>query len=409
MAATEHQRPTLFTRLAAALHGEVAATAIEAYRRAGASAYQDMLDAEQLRRDLSVAGGSLWTTRRDQASQLLCAWNAFVLQSLGDQLVDADYQADPHTVGFLPPVTAEQAAAFLGEVEQWSARARRAASDSGFDVAAEVALPAELPGWAEVEPCPRQHLAAMLAAGRAMRDRAQAALADLVAGDPPADKTTAASRLRGMAAEADTVMSYGESMWAPDVPAEVHERIENSLKRAIAAYYLLGQLLAMPALADQPAVTVATVTGPRLPLPGQPGFDPWCLTSPRSRTRWQRDPAAVRAVDLLWRYDPDPAATLTIQSQIDAALAAGLIATGVHADGQKAGQYYCCPWSAVYLVRRPVTIDGQRLRAGTEFVFDVSAEEMAEGGEFARRLLLGPFHETNQVDYCDPEGGHDDD
>ena len=87
MTATEQPHPTLFTRLAAAMHGEIAATTIDAYRRAGAAAYQDLLDADQLRRELALAGGNIWTARRAQASQLLCAWNAFVLQSLGDQLV----------------------------------------------------------------------------------------------------------------------------------------------------------------------------------------------------------------------------------------------------------------------------------------------------------------------------------
>jgi hypothetical protein len=49
MTATDHPHPTLMTRLAAAMHGEIAATTVEAYRRAGAAAYQDLLDAEQLR------------------------------------------------------------------------------------------------------------------------------------------------------------------------------------------------------------------------------------------------------------------------------------------------------------------------------------------------------------------------
>ena len=53
-------------------------------------------------------------------------------------------------------------------------------------------------------------------------------------------------------------------------------------------------------------------------------------------------------------------------------------------------------------VCRPVTIAGQQLRALKEFTFDVSAEEMGEGGEFTRRLLLGPFHPTTKIDYCDP-------
>ena len=41
--------------------------------------------------DLAEPGGSLWIARPHQASQLLCAWNAFALQTLGDQLVEADY------------------------------------------------------------------------------------------------------------------------------------------------------------------------------------------------------------------------------------------------------------------------------------------------------------------------------
>jgi hypothetical protein len=327
MTATEHSRPTLMTRLAAAMHGEIAATTVEAYRRAGAAAYQDMLDAEQLRVSLAASGGSLWTTRPHQASQLLCAWNAFALQTLGDQLVEADYQADPRTIGYLPPVTAEQAAAFLGEVEHWSAQARRAASDETYDVTAEIVVPAPLPDWVEVEPCPPAHLAAMLAAARAMRGRAEAALADLVKATAPKGKTSAASRLRGLAAEADSVVSFGESLWSPGTTGEVHEKVENSLRRGIAAYYQLGQLLAIPGLLEGPEITASPVNGMRLPLLGQPGFDPWC---------------------------------------------------------------------------RPVIIAGQRMRSMQQFTFDVSAEEMAEGGEFVRRLLPGPFHPTDEVDYCDP-------
>jgi hypothetical protein len=91
------------------MHHEVDAATVEAYRRAGAAAYSDQSDAEQVRTDLVLAGRSLWTARPDQASQLLCAWNAFALQTLGDALVEADYRADPHTAGYLPSVTAQQA------------------------------------------------------------------------------------------------------------------------------------------------------------------------------------------------------------------------------------------------------------------------------------------------------------
>jgi hypothetical protein len=59
----------------------------------------------------------------------------------------------------------------------------------------------------------------------------------------------------------------------------------------------------------------------------------------------------------------------------------------------------------IHQVRQPVAIAGRRLRPMQEITFDVSAEEMADGGEFTRRLLLGPFHPTSKIDYCDPAGG----
>ena len=42
-----------------------------------------------------------------------------------------------------------------------------------------------------------------------------------------------------------------------------------------------------------------------------------------------------------------------------------------------------------------------------QFVFDVGAEEVAEGGAFVRRIKRDPFHETTEIDYCDPQGHHD--
>lgn len=50
----------MMTRLAAAMHGEVSASTVEAYRRAGGAAYQDMTDAEQLRASLAASGAGLW-------------------------------------------------------------------------------------------------------------------------------------------------------------------------------------------------------------------------------------------------------------------------------------------------------------------------------------------------------------
>lgn len=403
-------RPGLMTRLAAVLRGELAATTVEAYRRAGAGAYDDLLAAERLRTELAGCGTCLWDARPGQVSQLLCTWNAFVMQTLGEQFVEADYQSDPRTVGYLPPVTAEQAAAFFGAVEFWSAGARRAARDPHFDIGAQIELPAPLPAWVEVEPCPRPHLDAMVAAGRSLRDHAQAALADFQRAGIPEERAAAAAKLDGMVAEADAAVTYAENLWSPAADTAVHERVEASIKRGIEGYFLTGQLLAMPGLLDRPSTEAAMIRTARSPLPGELGFDPWCLTDQASRSRWQRDPAARRAIDTMWRHDPDPAATLTIQAQIEAAVAGGVVDTGAAAaGGQLLGNYYCCPWSAIYVARRPVVIGGRRLRAGQQFAVEVSAEEVFDGGPFKREIVVGPFHPTQDIDYCDPAaGGHRD-
>jgi hypothetical protein len=415
---TGYPRPGLATRLAAAFHGEVGAATVEAYRRAGAAAYSDQADAERVRSELVLSGRSIWTARPHQASQLLCAWNAFALQTLGDELVEADYRVDPRTVGYLPNVTAEQAAAFLGEVEHWAARARRAACDETYDITAEVTVPAPLPKWVEAEPCPRAHLDAMMAAGRALRGRVEAALDDLTKATPPDGRADAPDQLFGLAAEANTAIDFAESLWSPDAGPELHERVEESLQRAIAAYYRLGQLLAAPMLLDRVAIapsqapaglvlagTVLAGNG-ELALPGQPGFDPWCLTDPVNRSLWQEDQAARAAIDTLWRFDPNPAATLRIQAQLNAAVEARqLVVAGTIR--HTANYFFRCPWSAIYFVYRPVVIAGQSLTPIQQFAFDVSVEPMlAEGGgEFARHLVFGPFHASSQVDYGDRGSG----
>src|SRR5690242_10675980 len=154
--------PTLMTRLRAKIGGERDAAVLEVLRRAGKAAYDERLKADEVRADLTASGGSLWNVPVGTASQLLAAWNAFVLQSLGETLLDADYSSDPGTVGFVPEVTFTQAEAWLSAVEGWVSLARQARSNPDFDLTEEHALPAELPEWPDVHPCPAEHLLALL-------------------------------------------------------------------------------------------------------------------------------------------------------------------------------------------------------------------------------------------------------
>lgn len=401
------EQPTLMTRLRAKLAGEIADDTLGAYRAAGASAHDLLVEAEERRAGLTT--DDYWAVPPGEQAFFLCTWNAFALQTLGEAFVTADFEHDAGTAGFLPPVTAEQALAFFAEVEQWLVRARQAEVSPAFQL--DLYVPAELPEWTEVEPCPMAHLHAMLSGCRSLTDHAEIALADLKQRAPSAREKDVAA-IESLLVAARVAAEYAEQLHSElhrgsAASESLHERIESSIKDALARAYLVGQLAAMPGLEREVRASAGT-TGHRLAGPGEPGFDPWCLTDPRSRDRWQSDPQARAAVTSLWSYDPDPTRTLAIQAEIDAAVAAGTVDYAADAQGQPLGNYYCCPWSAVYTARRPVTIDGKRLRAQQQFTFDVSAEEIVEGGPFKRELLLANFSPTDEIDYCDPNaGGHD--
>lgn len=386
-------------RMVARLQGEVPAEDLEAYRRAGGEVYQ-LLDQLELRRsEWTTEGVDAWTAPPSMQAALLCGWIAFALQTMGDSLLTSDYEAQPSTRGFVPPVTAQQILAFYEQVPGWLGRAGAAKGSDSYRL--DVTVPAELPPWSEVEPCPLPHLAAMRAALRQLRSHATAGMAGFHVDLDDADRKRAHDRVHEVLAEAESAAAYGDRLWASGIPATVHEAIEQHAKRAVELFYLLGQLMAMPqlALAERPKPTVGG--GQRLPGPGEPGFDPWVLTDPRSKGQWKTDRQAERAIELLWQQDPEPRRTLAVQAEIIAAQARGDIVVD-----DRIGNYFCCPWAAIYLVRRPVRINGQRLRVMQQFTFDVSGEEMEEGGPFTRRLLLGQFSPAKEIDYCLP--GQDD-
>ncbi|MBI2755363.1 MAG: hypothetical protein HYX52_01500 [Chloroflexi bacterium] len=404
---------TLWNRIAAALEGEVSADTLEAYQRAGMGVYKQLDEAEARRLECKIEGQDPWSVAANTQAELLCTWNAFVLQTLGDQFLEADYRANPATRGFVPPVTAEQALAFYGEVESWLNRASQAHSNPGFRLT--MPLPADLPRWVEVEPCPPAHLEATLEAARAARLHAEAALVVFQEDGLPAEHQPAAQKLRQLAAEAGAKLAYGERLWASNPPRTLHQQIEEHAHRAVERYYHLGQLLAAPILLDtydpsRPNGGAAlSGGGRRLARPGEPGFDPWCLTDPVSRPQWESDPSARNAIRTLWQNDPAPARTLGLQEEIDAALQRGDIEYATGPRGQRLGAFYCCPWAPIYVTRRAVTLGGRRLRASQQFTLDVSAEDMLRGGAFKREVMLGNFSPTDRVDYCDPTtGGHDD-
>jgi hypothetical protein len=414
------EKSGLLGKLMAFMRGEVSAATLESYRRAGTTVHDMLHEAEAQRLNLKIQGLNPWTAPVATQAYLLCLWNAFTLQTLGDQFLDADYRANPGTVGYLPPKTAEQVFAFYDQVEGWVSRASQAQSNPLYRL--DVDVPAELPAWSEVEPCPQSHLDGMIAAARSLRLHAEGAMGVFEADGLPASQQNILFKLRQLAAEATSKLEYAEQLWGNRVSADLHERIEDYVKNAIEGYYQLGQLLAMPQLVDPAAPNIllklrqlATKAASKLEcalvgLPGKPGFDPWCITDPVTRSEWQRDPEARESIKEMWKHDPAPERTLEIQMQINQALLRGDLDYATNRAGERLKHFYCCPWSAIYVVNRSVTIGGKRLRTLQQFTYEVDADEVLEGGPFMRHLLVGNFEPTAEVGYCKPhKGSHHDD
>lgn len=395
--------PTLWGRMVAWLQDEVPATTLEAYRRASLAVFETMDLAEARRLECATEGLDPWTVPPAIRAEFLCAWNAFVLQTLGNDILDADYDASPATVGYVPPVTARQVMAFFSQVEEWLNRARQAHASPDYQL--DVEVPAELPPWINAEHAPPTHLKGLLRAMRAVGDHAAAAVGFLPE-TVPADATQRAqlNRIRQMYASAESKARYALDLHGNGSTREVHERLEPFARDAIALFYELGQLVADPWLAAEsappalPAAPAPPPPGPRppRPLPDQPGFDPWCITDPQAASQLMRDRKAVRAVKKMWRLDPDPARTLAIFDQIQEAFERGAI-TYASTGTERVGYFHCCPWGPVYVANHVITLGGTDLRPMQRFVYDVGALNEAES--FRRRILVGNFEQTGDLEY----------
>lgn len=375
-------------RLLAHMQGEVAGVAVEAYSRAGKSVYELMDDVET-RRLAAIVDRKEGTPASVQAAQL-CAWNAFALQVLGDELLAADYRCEPRTVGYLHELVAEQALAYYGQVPGWLTRAQQALQNEFYEL--DVDLPAELPAWTPHRECPEQYLEGVLTALVRMRAHADVAAWEGRTLHGTEDDRRATGRLAERVAAAAAAADYAVRLHGGVVDPMMVARVLEQAKLAVERYYAVGQYVAMPRLLFEPeSAKPATVDKKErerfAPVPpGRPDFDRWCLTDPRRVAVFRTMPWARKEIDLLWKTDPEPALTLEIKAQIDAAL---------HRDdvAYESGHYHECPWSAIYVAKRRVRILGTTLHPLQQFTYDVGIFPPGST-HFLRRLLVGTFFPT---------------
>ncbi len=229
-------------KMKASTHGEVSRDGLDPYRAAGGDVYHYMLELDGQR--------SEGASRPEVQAALLAGWIAFALQVLGDEMLDADAALDPSTAHYVPQVTAEQVMEFYEPVQAWMRRAVAARANPSYRI--DVDLPEVLPEWVEVEPCPQAHLIALRQAASRLRDQTQAVLAGF---DPGPGQAHAREIVAQGIAEADSTADYASGLWGASTgpaPAKLHEGIEANLKHAVESYFYVGQVMAMPALADVP-------------------------------------------------------------------------------------------------------------------------------------------------------------
>lgn len=243
-------KPSRWNRLAARLRREIPATGLDAYRAASLPVFELWEQVEQRRRACSDEGLDPWMVPPATRTELVCGWNAFVLQVLGNCILDADYRADPATRGFVPRGTAEQILHFYQEVERWMIRAHQARNNPAYTI--DISLPATLPRWSDDDQRSDAHVAGLRHAMRALRGHAESALAffpDDVPGDPR--KQAHLARIRQAHAAAQDRARYAEELCGAGPQPQSHVFAEAYLRDAIERFYVLGQVLADPALAEK--------------------------------------------------------------------------------------------------------------------------------------------------------------
>ncbi len=221
-------------------HGEVPRAELEPYRVAGGGVYDYVLELDELRAgDTSLPGVQ---------AALLAGWIAFALQLLGDEMLDADAAADPTTANYVPVPTAQQVSAFYQPVQSWMGKAAAAKVNPSYHIADP--LPEVLPEWIDVEPLPPAYLVGLRQAVARLREHTEG----LIPGFNPPQAHAREIVAEGMA-EAGSAADYANRMWGTSSasPApQTNDAIEAHLKHAAESYFYIGQVIAMPSLADAP-------------------------------------------------------------------------------------------------------------------------------------------------------------
>jgi hypothetical protein len=241
--------PTLLTRMRAAMRGERQASALAAMRRAGQGIYEELALAERDVDEFLGGQGQAGDRPTAASSHQLATWIGFVLQTIGEHLIDADYEIRPRTAGYLPRSTFQLAEWCLVAVRGWLIRAHQARTVPTCDLRRQLALPLLLPPWIATVSHPPTHVVALRNASEPIRLRAEYGVFALEKSEPP-EITARLDQLRYLLAEAATTLEYVQRLRVPRPDRYLTRLMIDNLVRALNIWFAVGQLVAFPTLVD---------------------------------------------------------------------------------------------------------------------------------------------------------------
>jgi hypothetical protein len=246
------------TWLRSTLRGEVSAAALVVRRGAGTAAY-------------SLADEAGGADGDDRGTRLfkVCAWNAFALQTIADKMIETDAANDPATAGYVPESTLRYASECLDGVPDWIRLARVVQSDPDARVGN---LPARLPQWRTSESTRLGELRALRAAYEALEARVASEIQALEAAT--AGNRGALTDIKRTRAEMESAADYAYAMSLPGVGPVDRGEARWRLLSALEKVFALGQLVALPTLAEVGATQADAA---------EPGFsrnDSWLRIEP---------------------------------------------------------------------------------------------------------------------------------
>lgn len=190
----------------------------------------------------------------------------------------------------------------------------------------------------------------------------------------------------------------------------LHEELEDQIERMVRLLESAAAELAVPGvtqtalwqdlLGDPRSLAMGTAARrPRSPRGGDRPWegDIWCMTSDLFKRTNRGDERARRVLQAMWDGDPDPTKTWALFDTVQRLERDGAI--------KRIGSYFnACPWTDIWRATRTVRVGNQVVGQGSTFTLHVESEP---DGSFRRDVIVSNFVPTDEIDYCDTEGGHD--